>query len=168
MSVEKLKRSFRAVVISFKLFWKTFVFQSFLAAVAIFIVLLILRLQNTVIVASIGASAFIVFAMPEDFTAHSKNLIGGHLIGLICGFLCSLLSFPGSLAILSLAVYSFAVGLSVFLMVITNTKHPPAAGTALGVAIAGFSLNVTLAIIISVVILALIHHFAKPFLKDLM
>ena len=52
-------------------------------------------------------------------------------------------------------------------MVTTDTEHPPAAGTALGIALTGFSFDVALAMITSVVILAAIHYFFKPYLKDL-
>ena len=64
-------------------------------------------------------------------------------------------------------VYSLAVGLSIFIMVITDTEHPPASGTALGVAINGFSAKVLVALIASVIALSLIHHFFKGYLKDL-
>jgi CBS-domain-containing membrane protein len=56
-------------------------------------------------------------------------------------------------------MYSVAVGLSFFTMVVTRTEHPPASGTALGVAIAGFSLGAAIAVVTSVVMLSLVHHF---------
>jgi hypothetical protein len=53
-------------------------------------------------------------------------------------------------------------------MVVIDTEHPPAAGTALGVAMTGISPDVFVTIIIiSIVILSLIHHFFKPYLRDL-
>ncbi len=160
-----MKRLISKIVKELRLYWKNYVFQSLFATLAIFIVLLTLSLQEAVIIASIGATTFIVFAMPKSITAKPRNVIGGHIVGLISGSLCALIPHP--LFIHSIMVYSLAVGFSIFIMVITDTEHPPASGTALGVAIHGFSLGVTIAVIISVVILSLIHHLFKRYLRDL-
>lgn len=148
-----------------RLYWKNYVFQSLFATFATFVVLLFLSLQQAVIIASIGATSFIVFTMPKNISAKPRNVIGGHSVGLISGSLCALIPHPSFLH--SIIVYSLAVGLSIFVMVITDTEHPPASGTALGVAIKGFSLNVTIAVIASAIMLSLIHHFFKRYLKDL-
>jgi len=145
--------------------WKSYILQSLLAAFTVFMVLLFLNIEHAVIISSIGATAFIVFAMPKSITAKPRNVIGGHLAGLLLGSLCTLIPQPSSLH--SIAAYSLAVGLSILAMVITDTEHPPAAGTALGVAIKGFSLNIAIAVVTSVIILSLAHHFFKPYLKDL-
>jgi len=149
----------------FRSSWKNYVFQSFLATLVMFIVLLLLNIEHAVIIASIGATAFIVFTMPKNITAQPRNVIGGHLVGLLCGSLCALT--PQSSPLASIIAYSLAVGLSIFIMVVTDTEHPPASGTALGVAVAGLSLNVALAVITSAIILSLVGHLLKPFLKDL-
>jgi hypothetical protein len=52
-------------------------------------------------------------------------------------------------------------------MVVTDTEHPPAAGTALGVAMTGISLDVFIAVSMSIILLSLIHRFFKPHMKDL-
>lgn len=149
----------------FKLYWKNYIFQSLFATIAIFILLFLLSLQNAVIIASVAATAFIVFVLPKNITARPRNIIGGHSIGLLCGSLAVLI--PQPLSIHSTIIYSIAVGLSIFLMVITDTEHPPAAGTALGVAIRGFSLGVTITVITSSITLSLVHHFFKHRLRDL-
>jgi CBS-domain-containing membrane protein len=133
-----MKRSVRKMIDKFRLHWKNYVFQSLFATVAVFVVLYFLTLQNAVIIASIGATAFIVFAMPKALTANARNVIGGHV-----------------------------VGLSIFTMVVTDTEHPPASGTALGVAITGVHPNVLITVVLSIVLLSLIHHFFKPYLRDL-
>lgn len=160
-----MKRSFRKMVEEFRIFWKHYVFQSMLATVVVFIVLLLLSIKHAVIIASIGATAFIVFAMPKMITAQTRNVIGGHTIGLISGSLCALI--PHSTIFLTALAYSFAVGISILLMVILDAEHPPAAGTALGFAITGFSINAAIALGISIVILSMSHHFFKPYLRDL-
>ncbi len=153
------------MLVKLRLFWKHYIFQSLLATLAIFIVLLFLSVEHAVIIASIGATTFIVFAMPKSITARPRNVIGGHLVGLLSGSLCSLVPHPSLLH--SITIYSLAVGLSIFLMVATDTEHPPASGTALGVAIGGFSPRVAIAVITSTVALSLIHHFFRSSLKDL-
>jgi CBS-domain-containing membrane protein len=149
----------------FKLFWKNYIFQTFLAALTIFIVLLFLSVEHAVIIAAIGATAFIVFAMPQNITANSKNIIGGHLVGLLIGSLCALIPQPSLWY--SIMAYSLAVGLSIFIMIVIGAGHPPAAATALGLAIMGFSLNAAIAVVTSVVLLSLAHHFLKPYLRNL-
>ena len=160
-----MKKSIKKIDREFRQHWKNYVMQSLLATMSIFIVLYFLSLQHAVIIASIGATAFIVFAMPDNITAQARNVIGGQLVGLFFGFLFSL--FPQSTLIYSILVYSLAVGATIFTMVVIDTEHPPAAGTALGVAMTGISLDVLIAVTISIILLSLIHKFFKPYLRDL-
>lgn len=67
----------------FRRYWKHYVFQCLLATFVVFIVLLALSLKNAVIISSIGATAFIIFAMPKMMTANPRNVIGGQATGLI-------------------------------------------------------------------------------------
>ena len=64
--------------------WKQYLIQSGYAALAVFIITIILS-SNPVVIASIGATAFIVFAMPENVAAQPKRIIGGHLLGFFIG-----------------------------------------------------------------------------------
>jgi len=153
------------MVDEFRQFWGHYALQSLLATLSVFIVLYFLSLQHAIIIASIGATAFIVFAMPDNITAQARNVIGGQLVGLFFGFLFSL--FPQPALIYSIIVYSLAVGASIFTMVVTDTEHPPAAGTALGVAITGISLDVFIAVVMSIILLSLTHRFFKPYMRDL-
>ena len=160
-----MRNSIKKIDSEFRQHWKNYVMQSILATLSVFIVLYFLSVQHAVIIASIGATAFIVFAMPDNITAQARNVIGGQLVGLFFGFLFSLL--PHQNLIYSLVVYSLAVGATIFTMVVIDTEHPPAAGTALGVAITGMSLDVFIAVSMSVILLSLIHHFFKPYMRDL-
>ena len=63
--------------------------------------------------------------------------------------------------------FSASVGITILLMVVLDFKHPPAAGTALGMALVGYTSSSASAFLISVVILALIGYIAKPFLRNL-
>jgi CBS-domain-containing membrane protein len=149
----------------FKSLWKNYLYQSFLAAVAVFIVFWVLNIEQAVIVASIGATAFIIFTMPSYTTAKSRRVIGGHLVGFLCGVLGSLIL--SNIVITPIIMYSLTVGLSIFFMVALDFEHPPASGTALGVVISGFSLKVMIAVLTSAIILSLAHHYLKKYLRDL-
>lgn len=71
----------------------TYLFQCSLATSAVLLVLIILDATlQTAIIASIGASAFIVFTAPNSFTSKARSLFGGYLIGSVTGIGCSLLA----------------------------------------------------------------------------
>jgi CBS-domain-containing membrane protein len=164
--VRKIREEFLEV----KAYWKNYVFQSLLATGAVFCVLLFLEHGEEVIVASLGATAFVVFALPDSFSAKPRNVLGGHIVGLICGgigfILLNMLPDP-DLFISEAAIHAIAVGLSIFIMVITDTEHPPAAGTALGVAFEGFSLRVVVTVLLFSIVFTVIRLFLKKHLRDL-
>jgi len=163
-----VRRSLKKMLEELAAYWKNYVLQCLLATGTIFMVLAFLTMERAVIVASIGATTFIVFAMPNNLTAQPRNVIGGHLVGLVCGTLCVLL--PAWRHPYELLMYSLAVGLSMFVMVVTDTEHPPASGTALGVAIGGFStglIRVAIAVVTSALVLSFVRHAFRRRLKDL-
>jgi CBS-domain-containing membrane protein len=160
-----MTRSITGMFEEFRRYWKNYVFQCLLATFVIFILLLALSLKNAVIVASIGATAFIIFAMPKMITANPRNVIGGHTTGLIIGSLCFLI--PHSTVFYAALSYSLAVGLAIFIMVVIDTEHPPAAATALGFAMSGFSLKTAIALLSSIIVLSLVHYFFRHHLRDL-
>ena len=154
----------------FKLHWKNYVFQSLFATLTVFILILVLNIKRQpVIIASIGATAFIIFALPNSITARPKNVIAGQLIGIGCGFICCLIphSIIAQGGILSSLIYAIAVGMSFFIMVITDTEHPPGSATALGIVVSSFSWPVAITITASAVILSGIHILFKKYLRDL-
>jgi len=162
---KSMKEYFKNIKREFKGHAGNYVFQCLLATITVFIILYILTLQNVVIVASMGSTAFVVFALPRSVSAQPKCVIGGNLVGLLCGTLCSLFTIASDL--LTLVLYAVAVGLSIFIMVIINTEHPPASGLALGVAIRGYSLKVALTVITFSILLSIVHIIFKKQIKDL-
>ena len=60
-----------------------------------------------------------------------------------------------------------AVGLSIFVMVVIDTEHPPAAGTALGLVTEGLKWDPVIAVVAGTLVLAVAHHFLKKYLRDL-
>ena len=145
--------------------WKNYLYQSAMATGVVVLVFLVLQAQNFVIIASLGSTAFVVFAMPSSLSAKPRRVIGGHLVGLLSGFIATLIM--GSTALLPILGYAIAVGLSIYLMVALDFEHPPASGTALGIAIGGISPSVALTVVVSSIVVSLAHRFLRRFLKDL-
>jgi CBS-domain-containing membrane protein len=155
---------------------KNYILQSLLALAAMLVILSFVEiLTRTAIVAALGASTFIVFAMPNSRTASPRRLIGGHIVGIICGLACYYL-FNGGLLLNDLAddydiitwfSYALSVVLSLFVMTVTDTEHPPAASTALGIAAFGVSWQIVVFVISFAIFLSLARRLLKPWLKDL-
>ena len=131
----------------------------------LFLAFLFLNSQQIVIIASIGATAFVVFTMPGSIAAQPRSVIGGHLVGLFSGSIFTFI--PVAAVIPPIVIYSIAVGISIFIMVATDTEHPPASGTALGVAMTGFQPSVLLAVVASATLMSLAHHFLKRYMRKL-
>jgi len=74
---------------------------------------------------SMAASAVLLYALPHSPLAQPWNLVGGHLVSALCGWL--------SMAYLNdpLLAAGVAVGAAIFLMYMLNCLHPPGAATAL-------------------------------------
>ena len=154
---------------------KNYIIQSLLALVAVAIILYFVEvLTHAAVVAALGASTFIVFAMPHSITAQPRRLVGGHIIGLICGTICYYAFLTGPLGGLSanwefiiLFACALSVGLSIFLMTVTNTEHPPAAATALGIVAHGWSYQIVIFVLVCAIGLALIRRVLRGYLRDL-
>ena len=159
-----------------KKYFPNYILQSLLATIALTIILYFENIfTNTAVVASLGATTFIIFAMPKYTTAQPRRVIGGHIIGIIVGVFCFYIAslaqnregFLLTQNILKILIPSLSVGLSIFVMVITNTEHPPAAGTALGIVVQGWSYSTIVIILITISLLSMTKYLLKPWLKDL-
>ena len=145
------------------------------AALAMLMVLVFVdSLSEAALAAGLGSSVLIVFLHPGNRSATSRSLIGGHAIALVIGSLASLVWFSPSLQSLaggsgfffdlSLAL---SLGLLILVMAVTDTEHPPAAGTVLGMASQSFAWDTTLIIIGAVLLLVVIQRLLRSYLKDL-
>jgi CBS domain-containing membrane protein len=88
-----------------------------------------------IIVASMGASAVILFIIPHSPLAQPWPLVGGHLISAIIGITCAQLIAD------TIFASACASGASVFAMLLLRCLHPPAAATALTPILAGGPFN---------------------------
>ena len=145
--------------------WHSYLFQSLCAVLSMLLVLLAFDLQQATIATSFAATIFILFMAPSSDAARPRKVIGGHAVDLLSGILWSLA--PQTALVPTVTVYAFAVGTTALLMTALDFEHPPAAGTALTVVIEGYSTQLVLAVLISVVLLALAHRLLKPVLKNL-
>jgi CBS-domain-containing membrane protein len=146
--------------------WRRCIIQSLYAILVIFLLILLLRTNGMVIITSMAASTFIVFARPHSNPARGRNLVGGHFIGLVIGLLFGLV--PRETTLIYELTCALSVGFTIFLMAISATEHPPAAGTALAVSMTSFSINVVLSLVVCIIVLALAHHLLRAKLVNLL
>lgn len=85
----------------------------------------------TLIVASFGASAVLIYGAVKSPLAQPRNLVGGHIISALIGVACYK-TFGGMWLGAALAV-----SLAIAAMLITRTLHPPGGATALLAVIGG-------------------------------
>lgn len=86
-----------------------------------------LHLEDSLfLVGSFGASAVLLYGVPNSPFAQPRNLVGGHIVSAIAGVSCALLlqSWPEFAA-------AAAVSLALVFMHLTRTIHPPGGATAL-------------------------------------
>ncbi len=140
--------------------WKNYLWQGALAGVSIVMISILLNdVLNLIVIAAVGSTAFVVFAIPHSRTANLRSVIGGHFLCVVAGGLCSFLPIDWLRAGLALI-------LGFFLMVITNSEHPPAAGTALALTESSL-LKGSLFILSSVIFLSIIRLILLSRLEDL-
>ena len=88
-------------------------------------------------------------------------MIGGHVVAVIVASGFALLHLTSDLMAVG------AVRLSILIMVVFNTEHPPAAGTVLGLAVEGWSLSAVLFVLLGAVMLSVVHAVLLPRLVNL-
>lgn len=81
--------------------------------------------DNLFLIGSFGASSVLIYGIINSPLAQPRNLIGGHLICAFVGVTIQFLIPEGWLAA------GLAVSLSIVMMQITKTLHPPGGATAL-------------------------------------
>ena len=63
---------------------------------------------------------------------------------------------------------AISVGVGIFVMVVTNTEHPPAAGTSLGLVFYGFDWTSIIFILLSALLLSLVRVALRPKMINLL
>ena len=148
--------------------------QAGLAVVAMLIILLFMKsLSDAALAAALGSSLVILFVHPSSNAAKPRSLIGGHGFGLLVGvgalliFLSPIGNFIEESRVLFDLTLAVSVGVLILIMAITDTEHPPAAGTVLGVAMQPWD-PIRLGVIVgAIVLLALLKWVLQSRLRDL-
>lgn len=156
--------------------YRHYLFQTGLATAALIVMLLVEdAVLNAAIVVAVASSAFIVFVVPNSVASTPRKVIGGHLVAVIVGTIGSgILMIPTLEAFAEQSRYlldivaALSVGLSILVMVATNTEHPPAAGTVLGLVVQGLGWQAVAFILVSAVSLSLIRLILRPKLINLL
>jgi len=154
--------------------WR-YIFQCCLSGVAILLVLLFLDIFcHAAIIATLGATTFIVFTMPRSYPSRPRPLIGGYLVGIVMGIIfhyisnsSMMLGLLGSLKISYIVFSALGVGTAIFLMTITDTEHPPAAGIPMGLIFNNWDYTTILFIFSAVILLFIAKSLLNPILVDL-
>ena len=152
-----------------------YIFQCILATLTVLAVLIFLDvITRPAIITALGASAFIVFTMPNMYSSDPRRLIGGYSVGIIIGILFFFISNLETFSVISenskmiLVIFgAIAVGVSIFIMAITNTEHAPAAGIALGLVINTWDYITIIFIIIAIIWMTTVKKLLRPYLMDL-
>lgn len=146
--------------------WK-YISQCFIATVFIMVILFYVDIViKTTIVASLGATSFIIFTMPKKKSSSVRNILGGYIVGAFTGGLCNMIYnfYPG----LPFPIFgAFAIGISIFLMVILNAEHPPASAFAIGMVIEKYSFTTVLLVIGIASVLLLVKRYMSWWFIDL-
>jgi CBS-domain-containing membrane protein len=141
------------------------IYPSILAGVGASIAIAVLAYLDQFISGSIwlmapfGATTVLVFALPNSPLAQPKNVIFGHLLTAAVGlfFVQFVGVYPWSLAL--------ATGISVTLMLITKTTHPPAGANPILVMLLnpGWGFLITPVLLGAVVIAAIGYAYNKQY-----
>jgi CBS-domain-containing membrane protein len=152
-----------------------YLLQCTLASVFVLILLLILdSVTQTVLIAALGASTFIAFAVPRSLQSDPRHMIGGYLAGILVGssigtLNASILYTDVVTAHVAMIVFgALATGLAMLVMVITKTEHPPAAALALGLVLNEWNLLTLVVVILGVIALSICKRLVLPILMDLL
>jgi CBS-domain-containing membrane protein len=149
-----------------------YVLQCALAGGVAFVFLSFLDvLEHTGLVAALGATTFMTFTMPHRVSTRARYVVGGYVSGAAVGVLSSLI-LQGALAAqgdAALAVMgAVAVAVAGFVMVTTNTEHPPAAGIALGLVLQPWTWPTVVFVLAAAVFLSVAKHYLRPVMIDLL
>ena len=148
------------------------------ASAAVLAMMVILAFTDSIsdaaLAAALGSSVIIVFVHPSSRSAAVRSICGGHMLALGIGSACSFLFFTSPVAdrltaapLLPEVGLAISIGALILSMALTDTEHPPAAGTVLALAVRPWNLETVIVIIAASAILATFRQLLGHRLKDL-
>jgi CBS-domain-containing membrane protein len=153
--------------------FKRYAMQCGMAGLVVLVLLLVLdAVTQTVLIAALGASAFIAFAVPRSQHSGPRHMIGGYVVGIFAGSLMSTLKTlvyvsAGTDHAVMVVFGAIAISLAMFTMVVTRTEHPPAAALALGLVLNEWSLLTLFVVLCGIIGLSIVKQLVLPALLDL-
>jgi CBS-domain-containing membrane protein len=155
--------------------WRQYIFQCLFVTATMMVVLALLdSVHETVLVAALGASSVVAFSAPSLRASRPRCLIGGYLVGVVVGCGMSLLvTATGGLISLDehssrILLGAVAVGFSMFIMVATNTEHPPGAAIAFGLVLHEWDIVTVAVVMVGITSISIIKEFVRRHLIDLL
>lgn len=152
--------------------YKRYILQSLLMFICMSVVLFLNQLFSDLIIASFGASGFIILALPKVSGSRTRNVIGGYICGVLAGALLAFFGtvlLPGSIGTIYGTVFmcAGAAALAMFLMAVTNRPHPPAAALAIGLVVDPRFIRTGILAVAGVTILCGIRYCLRDYIDDL-
>jgi len=155
--------------------FRRYLLQCSLASIVVLIIILLLDVvTQTVLIAALGSSTFIAFAVPKSLHSGPRHLVGGYIVGIIAGCLMAGVyrffhfTDPQVLHIVMVACGALATGLAMLAMVVTRTEHPPAAALAMGLVFNEWDATTILVVLAGIVVLSIFKQLVMPYLMDLL
>ncbi|KQU65804.1 hypothetical protein ASC75_11405 [Aminobacter sp. DSM 101952] len=112
------------------------------------------------LIAPLGATAVLLFGQPASPLAQPINIFAGYFIATMIG-VAAAMAFPGMWE-----VSAVAVGVSIALMLMFRVTHPPAGAIPLVATATPFQGSTLFVVVllscISLLVLALVHHWIPP------
>lgn len=125
---------------------------------------------------SLGASAFLSFVAHDTAMAQARRMLSAYFIGLIVGISCSLIlnllahcnglhCDHGNRAVFLASVAAF---ITMIIMLLFSSEHPPAVGIAIGLVLRQWDLSIIVIITLTVLTIALVKGLLRPWLRNLL
>jgi len=140
----------------------------------VFVLLLLDMVYQAVLIAALASSSMVAFSAPNMRASRPRCLVGGYLVGVLIG--CGISVLVGYLVDLNvldahyvrLLAGAVATALAMFVMVTTDTEHPPAAALALGFVLNEWDLMTVFAVLSGVTLIVVIKEVFRGRLVDLL
>lgn len=147
------------------------VLQCLLAGAYIFVVFLALDFfKSNLAVASLGGSAFNAFCFPHTDSSKPRFVLGGYVLGAVCGLVCWYLdaAFGDALPLPGHTLFcALSLVLAMFSMAVLNYEHPPAAALAIAITVDASPAMLSLAALMCALVLCIAKEALKPRLHNL-
>lgn len=154
--------------------WRRYVFQCLFVVATMGLVLMLLdSVYQTVLIAALGASSVVAFSAPSMRASRPRCMVGGYVVGVVVGCGLSLLvHVTDSMIFLDehstqILLGALAVGLTMFVMVTTDTEHPPGAALALGFVLNEWDFMTIVVVLAGISVISALKEAARSKLIDL-